>query len=182
MKVGFTRMRDGSVEDFELIDENDALTSEQLPDRVLAHLRLLAHDDGAYRIDRLQHLLQTATRAERDGADDDWIVAALLHDLGDVLAPFTHGAAAAEILRPFVRDEVEWVVRHHPTFQRYYYANRPASERNARDRFRDHPHYRAAIDFSERWDQCSFDPDYDTLPLEHFEPVLRRVFSRRIDN
>ncbi len=178
MKVGFSRMQDGTTADFDLIDANDVETARQLPDRVLAQLRLMAFDDGAYRIDRLAHVLQTATRAERDGADEDWIVAALVHDIGDMLAPHTHGDYAAEIVRPFVRPEVCWVVRHHPIFQRHYYANRPASERGLREQFRGHPHFAKAVDFCHRWDQCSFDPDYETPTLEHFEPVLRRVFSR----
>ena len=171
-------MRSGTPTDYDLIDANDARTLRGLPDRILEHLRLMADDDGAYPIDRLQHLLQTATRAERDGADDDWVVAALLHDIGDVLAPCSHGEVAAEILRPFVRAEVVWVVRHHGAFQRAYYANRPESERNAADQHRAHPHYGAAVDFCRDWDQCSFDPGYDTLPLEHFEPLVRRVFAR----
>jgi len=103
MNVSFTQMQDGSAADYDLIDANDFETAKHLPDRILAHLRLMAVDDGAYQIDRLQHVLQSATRAERDGADDDWVVAALLHDLGDVLAPFSHGEYAAEILKPFVR-------------------------------------------------------------------------------
>lgn len=176
--VSFRRMRDGSVEDFQIIDANDELTAEQLADRIIEQLRLQADDDGAYQIDRLQHVLQTATRAELDGADDDWIAAALLHDLGDILAPHTHGEVAAEIVRPFLREQAVWVVKHHGLFQRYYYASLTESQRNYRDRFRSHPHYQAAVDFCERWDQCSFDPEYATQPLEHFEPVLRRVFSR----
>ena len=176
-RVGFTRMRDGTAADFELIDADDERSVRELPDRLLAQLERFAEDDGVYRVDRLHHALQTATRAERDSADDDWIVGALLHDIGDWLAPYSHGEVAAEILRPFVRDEVEWVVRHHGTFQRYYYTNRPPAERESRERFRDQPHYRRAIEFCEKWDQGSFDPDYDTLTLEHFEPVLRRVFA-----
>lgn len=178
MKVSFVHMQDGTSADYDLIDANDQASAAELSERILAHLRLMAWDDGAYRIDRLQHVLQTATRAERDGADEDWVVAALLHDLGDVLAPFSHGEYAAEILRPFLRADVCWVVRHHPTFQRHYFANLPAAERNARDQFRGHEHYQLAVDFCQNWDQCSFDPEYDTLPLAHFESLLRRVFSR----
>jgi predicted HD phosphohydrolase len=176
--VSFSAMRHGTPADFDLIDANDTRTLRDLPDRVLAHLRLAVGDDGAYAIDRLQHMLQTATRAERDGADEEWVVAALLHDVGDLLAPCTHGQVAAEILRPFVREEIVWVVRHHGAFQRAYCTNRPASERAMREPYRAHPHYSAAVDFCEKWDQCSFDPDYDTLPLEHFEPRVRRVLGR----
>lgn len=178
-RVSFRQMRDGTAADFRLVAENDAATARELPDRILEHLRLLAEDDGAYQISRLDHVLQTASRAERDGADDDWIVGALLHDLGDVLAPFTHAEVAAEILRPFVRDEVSWVVRHHGIFQRFYNKSLDEAARHSREAFADHPHYRAAVDFCERWDQCSFDPAYDTPPLDHFEPVLRRVLTRQ---
>lgn len=177
--VSFRQMRDATAEDYAIIAANDELTARELPDRLLAQLRLLDEDDGAYQISRLRHVLQCATRAERDGADDDWIVAALVHDVGDVLAPYSHAEVAAEILRPFVRDEVTWVVRHHGTFQRYYNVSLSQEQRNARERFRDHPHYQTAVDFCENWDQCSFDPDYDTHDLEHFEPVLRRVFGRK---
>lgn len=177
-KVGFTRMSKGVAADFDLIAAEDEAYARELPDRVLAHLSLQAVDDGAYQIDRLQHLLQSATRAERDGADDDWVAAALLHDIGDVLAPFSHGEIAATILRPFVRPEVEWVVRQHGTFQRVYYANLPPGERYARERLRGHPWYERAVEFCADWDQCSFDPDYDIHSIEHFEPLLRRVLTR----
>lgn len=177
--VSFRQMSDATPADFDIIAANDRLTDEELPDRILAHLRMQASDNGAYRIDRLAHVLQTATRAEADGADDDWIVACLLHDIGDVLAPHTHAEVAAEILRPFVRSEVTWVVRHHGVFQKIYYANLPDEVRRARDRYREHPNYDLAVKFCEKWDQCSFDPDYPTRPLEHFEPMLRRVFSRQ---
>ncbi len=177
--VSFSNLRDGSVEDFEIIAKNDELTALELPDRIIEHLRAQSFDDGAYKIDRLQHVLQAATRAERDGADDDWIVCALIHDIGDILAPYTHGDLAAEILRPFVRDEVVWVTRHHPTFQKFYNKALDEEQRQSREQFKDHPHYQAAVDFCENWDQTSFDPNYNSEPLEHFEPVIRRVFSRK---
>jgi len=176
--VKFTRMRDGTIEDFQLVAENDEATARELPDRVLAHLRLLAEDQGPYPVDRLQHSLQVATRAERDGADEEWVVAALLHDIGDVLAPEAHGELAALILRPFVRSEVEWVVRYHGLFQQRFFANLTQEERDAHLQLRDHPHFEAALRFTEHWDECSFDPDHDTLPLEHFEPALRRILTR----
>ena len=138
----------------------------------------MALDDGAYKISRLDHVLQCATRASRDGADDDWVAAALLHDLGDVLAPFTHGQVAAEILRPFVKDEVTWVVRNHGIFQMFYNKSLSPQERHSRDQFKDHPNYQLAVDFCEKWDQCSFDPHYPTEKLEFFTPLIKRVFTR----
>ena len=178
-KVSFRQMKDGSASDFELIRENDLSTARELPNRIIEHLRLLDEDDGAYQISRLDHVLQTATRCEQDGGDDDWIAAALVHDLGDVLAPFSHGEVAAEILRPYVREEVFWSVRHHGIFQMYYNKSLTQKERQLREEFKDSPYYQVTVDFCEKWDQCSFDPDYPSKPLEHFIPVIERVFTRK---
>mgnify|MGYP001815349602 FL=1 len=176
--VGFTAMKDGTAADFEIIRENDEVTARELPDRIIDHLKQMALDDGAYKISRLDHVLQCATRAQRDGADDDWVAAALVHDLGDVLAPFTHGQVAAEILRPFVKADVAWVVRNHGIFQMYYNKSLSHKERNSRDQFKDHTYYQLAVDFCEKWDQCSFDPHYPSEKLEFFTPLIKRVFSR----
>jgi predicted HD phosphohydrolase len=130
---------------------------------VLEELRRQEHVTlEGYRITRLEHGLQSATRAERDGADIDWIVAALLHDIGDGLAPQNHDRMSAEVIRPFVRWDVAWVVEHHGIFQMLYYAHHYGWDRNARDRFRDHPCFDSCAEFCERWDQSSFDPDYDS--------------------
>lgn len=171
-------MADGSVEDFEIIHQNDELTARDLPDRLLAHLQEMAEDDGAYQINRLQHVLQCATRAYRDGASDEWIVAALLHDIGDLLAPYTHGQVAAEILRPFVSDEVAWVVRHHGLFQSRYNKRLPDAERQAYLEYKDHPYFAMAIRFTEKWDQNSFDPAYDSLELDFFKPYIYKVIKK----
>lgn len=176
--VGFTAMKDGSATDFLIIAENDLVTARELPDRIIEHLQEMAKDDGAYQLSRLDHVLQCATRATRDDADDEWVAAALLHDIGDVLAPFTHGQVAAEILRPFVKEEVAWVVRNHGIFQMYYNKSLSAEERNSRERFRDHPYFQLAVDFCENWDQCSFDPRYQHERLEFFIPLIRRIFTR----
>jgi predicted HD phosphohydrolase len=176
--VSFTSMKEGTIEDFEIIAANDEQTAKELPNRLIAHLQEMAKDDGAYKISRLEHVLQCATRTQRDNADDDWVIAALLHDIGDVLAPFTHGQVAGEILRPFVKEEVAWVVSHHGTFQMFYNLSLPDNQRNSREKYRDHPYYQSAIDFCENWDQCSFDPAYATENLEFFVPLIRRVFAR----
>ena len=126
----------------------------------------------------LEHSLQSATRAHRDGADEEMVVAALLHDIGDLLSPYNHSEMAAAVLRPYVSEKTYWIVRHHGLFQSYYYAHHSGGDRNARDAYRDHPWYQATVDFCERWDQSSFDPEYDSLPLEFFEPVVKRVFAR----
>ena len=176
-EVAFTRMADGTAEEYTFLAPLYANSRQRVPDALLRLLQTLRGDRLGYQVDRYTHSLQTATRAERDGADDETVVCALLHDIGDVLAPDNHGAVAAAILRPFVNDRNHWVVRHHGLFQGYYHFHHHGRDRNARDRHRHHPHYRACVDFCERWDQRSFDPRYDTLPLAHFEPLLRRVFA-----
>ena len=178
-RVSFTAMKDGSSEDYIIIRENDEATASELPTRIIEHLRQMAEDDGAYKISRLDHVLQCATRAFNDKVDDDWVVAALLHDIGDVLAPFTHGQVAAEIIRPFVKEEVYWVVRNHGIFQMHYNKSLTVEERNSRDQYKDHPYYQSAVDFCEKWDQCSFDPEFSHLSLTFFKPLIQRVFSRK---
>lgn len=176
--VGFTRMKDGTREDYELLDRFERQHAAGTAERILQALGALEHSLAGYQVSRLEHSLQTASRAKRDGADIDWVVAALLHDLGDELAPYNHDAFAAAILEPYVGEEVTWVIRHHGLFQRTYYAHHMGGDPDARERYRDHPHYQACVDFCERWDQASFDPHYDSLPLEAFAPLVREVFAR----
>jgi predicted HD phosphohydrolase len=176
--VSFRRMADGTREDYELLDKSEREYAKQLPDRILASLMKLDHSIDGYAITRLDHSLQAATRALRDGADDELLVAALIHDIGDELAPYNHTEIAAGILRPYVRAEVTWIVEQHGLFQNYYYVHHFGGDRNAREQYIDHPWYQACKDFCANWDQCSFDPDYPSEPLSTFEPALRRVFSR----
>ena len=175
--VSFIAMADGTREDYALLAEHEDRFVAALPDRLLGALDALKSSLGGYRITRLEHSLQSATRAERDGRDDEYVVAALLHDIGDDLAPYTHGELAASVLKPYVRPELTWVIKHHGVFQLYYYGHHVGADRNARDRFKDSPHYDACAEFCEKYDQNCFDPDYDWLPVEHFEPALRRVFA-----
>ncbi|WP_394748831.1 HD domain-containing protein [Spongiimicrobium salis] len=177
--VSFTAMKDGTPEDYEIIAANDEATAAALPDRLIAHLKEMTEDDGAYKISRLDHVLQCATRVHRDGADVDWVMAGLFHDIGDVLAPFTHGQVAAEILRPFVKEEVTWVVRHHGTFQMFYNVSLSEALRNSREKYKNHAYYSLAVDFCENWDQNSFDPAYDSENLEFFIPMIHTVFTRK---
>ena len=178
--VGFTQMKDGTAEDYALLEKLEKPYLRLTADRVLDELRRQGEVTlEGYKITRLEHGLQSATRAERDGADMDWVVAALLHDIGDGLAPQNHDRMSAEVLRPFVRWDVAWVVEHHGIFQMIYYAHHYNWDANARDRFRDHPCFDSCATFCERWDQASFDPDYDTAPLAHFEPMVRTVFGRQ---
>jgi len=176
-KIAFTAMEHGTQADYDLLFADEAEKAGEFPDRVLRWLRDL-DVDSPYQVSRLQHSLQTATRAERDGADDETIVCALLHDIGDVLAPANHSEVAAAVLAPYVSEKNHWIIRHHGLFQGYYWFQFAGGDRNARERYRDHPHYQACVDFCARWDQPSFDPAYDTRPLEHFEARVRALFAR----
>ncbi|MDE2785371.1 MAG: HD domain-containing protein [Chloroflexota bacterium] len=176
--VSFTSMAAGTREDYELLEKLEAQFASGTADRVLEQLRGLAGSLAGYKVDRLEHSLQSASRAYRDGADEEIVVAALLHDIGDLLAPHNHSEMAAAVLRPYVSERTYWVVRQHGLFQSYYYAHHMGGDRNARDRYIDHPWYQDAVDFCHRWDQSSFDPEYECLPLEFFEPMVRRVFAR----
>ena len=176
--VNFIHMEDGTREDYALLNRLEAEYCAQLPERILEGLRKLESSFSGYRINRLEHSLQGATRACRAGQSDEFIVAVLLHDIGDDLAPYSHSEMAAAILRPFVSDKLYWIVKHHGVFQMYYYAHHTGGDRNAREAFRDNPWYQDAIDFCHDYDQNCFDPDYDHEPLEFFEPILRRVLAR----
>ncbi len=177
-QVQFTQMRDGTFEEYQFLHRLEREYIAALPDRVLDALRQLDDGLGGYRITRLEHSLQTATRAERDGADIDWVVAALVHDIGDGLAPENHSQMAAAILRPYVREEVTWVVLMHGLFQQQFYGHHLGLDPDAREAYRGHPWFDSCDRFCARWDQAAFDPDYATEPLEHFEPMVREVFSR----
>jgi predicted HD phosphohydrolase len=174
--VSFTQMKDGTAEDYALLERVESEEIKGFPDRVLGWLRTMA-DSAGYQITRLDHSLQAATRAHRAGEDEETVVCALLHDIGDYLAPANHSEAAAAVLRPYVSERNYWIIKHHGVFQGYYYFHHVGMDRNARDRWKDHPYYQATADFCEHYDQNSFDPDYDALPLEFFEPMVRRVLD-----
>lgn len=176
--VNFTRMEDGTREEYEFLDRMEDEYKAGLPDRLMESLRKLENSLSGYRISRLQHSLQGATRAQRAGESDEMIIAVLLHDIGDDLAPYSHSEMAAAILRPFVSDKLYWIVKHHGVFQMYYYAHHCGGDRNAREMYKDNAWYQDAIDFCHNYDQNCFDPDYATEPLEFFEPILRRVLAK----
>lgn len=178
-QVTFREMKNGTREEYLFLEKLEAEYNSRLVDRLLKALRNLEHSFSGYQVSRLEHSIQSAARAEADGADEDLIVGALLHDLGDELAPCNHSQLAASIIRPYVRSEVTWIVHHHGLFQQVYYAHYYGENPNVRDRFKDHPWYQSCADFCERYDQASFDPDYPTPALEHFEPMMRRIFARR---
>jgi predicted HD phosphohydrolase len=176
--VKFIRMAEGDRDDFLFLEEQERSAAAQVGDRVMGMLGTLDAAPSAYKVSRLAHSLQCATRAWRDGADVDWVVAALLHDVGDLYAPYNHDEFAAAVIRPYVREQCTWVVANHGLFQRYYYAHHFGGNREVRRRHEGQPYYDDAVAFCERWDQVSFDPDYAHLPLEHFRPVVDEVFSR----
>ena len=173
----FTRMEDGTKADYEIIERAQEPFIRQLPDRVLEHLMALGGSYGGMLVDRLTHSLQTATRAHRDGRDEEYVVCALLHDIGDMLAVHNHADLAAAMLKPFVSERNLWIVEHHAIFQGYYFWHYLGADRNAREKYRDHPYFGDATEFCALYDQCSFDPEYDTQPIAFFEPMLRRVFA-----
>ena len=176
-ETSFTRMTDATADDYAIIARHSLGFAQDLPDRILRHLQLLAGDTGGYAVDRLTHSLQTATRAQRDGRDEEYVVCALVHDIGDTLACLNHSELAAVIVQPFVSEENHWIVQQHGIFQGYYFFHHLGLDRNMRDRYRDHPYWQACVQFCAAYDQNSFDPAYDTPPLEFFAPMVRRVFS-----
>lgn len=176
-QVSFTRMEDGTAEDWALLGRYEDEFNAGLADRILHAVEQLEGSYGGYQISRYAHSLQAATRAMRDDHDDEYVVAALIHDIGDDLAPFTHGEMVATIMKPFMRDELCWMVGHHGAFQLYFNRHLRDEERNARDVWRGHPSFDLTADFCERYDQTSFDPDYPTESMETFDPMVRRVFA-----
>jgi predicted HD phosphohydrolase len=176
--VEFTQMKHGNRAEYALLHTLESDYIRALPERLLQALSRLGDSLQGYQVSRLEHSLQTASRAEDDGADIDTIVAALLHDLGDELAPENHSQVAAAIIRPFVRAEVTWIVEMHGLFQMQYYAHYYDKNPNGHLAYRDHPWFDACQRFCERYDQAAFDPAYPSRPLSHFEPMLRAVLSR----
>lgn len=173
----FRAMEDGTAEDWAAIAGAFGPFASALPDRVLTHLRLLDGDYGGFPIDRLQHSLQTATRAHRDGRDEEYVVMALLHDIGDTLGSYNHPDIAAAILAPFLSEENNWIVAKHGIFQGYYFFHHLGLDRQMREQYRDHPYFAACAEFCEKYDQSAFDPDYVSEKLEFFEPMVRRVMA-----
>ncbi len=176
--VKFTAMQDGDKEDYDFLTEHEVEYTKGTADRLLSALVSLDESLSGYKVTRLEHSLQSATRAERDGADIDWVVSALLHDIGDIFAPYNHDEYAATILKPFVREQCTWVVEKHGDFQMLYYGHHVGGDQHKRDAYAGHPYFDDCAEFCARWDQASFDPDYDTLPLSHFEARVQEVFAR----
>lgn len=181
-RANFAAMTEGTREDWQLIAREFGEHARGTPDRVLEHLKLLEGDHGGFPVCRLEHSLQCATRAHRDGRDEPYVVMALLHDIGDTLGAYNHPDIAAAIIKPFVSEELHWICQHHGAFQGYYYFHHLGMDRDAREQFRDSPYFDACAEFCEKYDQSAFDPDYDSESLEFFEPMVRRVMATPVNS
>ncbi len=179
-RARFSAMEHGTQADWKIISGHFADFAKGLPARVLTHLQLLDGDYGGFPVDRLEHSLQTATRAYRDGRDEAYVVMALLHDIGDTLGTFNHPEIGAAMLRPFVSDQLHWIANTHGVFQGYYFFHYIGGDRDMRESYRSHPHFEACAEFCEKYDQAAFDPNYDSASLSFFEPMVGRVFARPI--
>ena len=177
--VKFTQMCDGDVEDYAFLREHEITYAGQTGERLLDAMAGLEGGYSGYQISRLGHSLQSATRAWYDGADIDWVVAALLHDIGDLHAPYMHGEYAAIVLKPYIREQCVWTVEQHGGFQKIYFADKLGEDPNEREAHRGHPYFDDCVAFCERWDQTSFDPGYTNLSLDFFAPLVLEVFARK---
>ena len=178
-QVKFTEMKNGSKEDYLLLDKHEKKFAENTGERLLKFMSALDDTLEGYKVTRLEHSLQTATRALNDKADDEMIVAALFHDIGDELAPLNHSEYAAAVLKPYVSEKTHWIIEKHGEFQMYYYAHHLGGNRNQRDKYKGHKYFLDTINFCEKWDQSSFDPNFKSLNIEDFRPFVQKIFSRK---
>ena len=176
--VKFSHMKDGDKEDYQLLAKLQDNHIKETPDRIIKVLKNLESSYGGFQVSRLEHSLQVASRAMRDGAGEEMIVAALLHDIGDEIAPLNHSEFAATVLKPYVSDKTKWIVEKHGLFQAYYFNHHFGKNRDLRNKYINHPYYEDTLNFCEKWDQASFDLSYDTIPLKEFVPIVGRIFSR----
>ncbi|MGI8839929.1 MAG: HD domain-containing protein [Caulobacteraceae bacterium] len=177
VQARFHAMTEGTREDWMAIGAAAAPFKDALPDRLLASLRALGEDAGGFAVTRLEHSLQTATRAHRDGRDEEYVVCALMHDIGDLMGPANHAEIGAIVMKPYIDEANWWMMDKHGVFQGYYFFHHIGLDRDMREQYRGHPHFERAAQFCHLYDQASFDPGYDSMPLEAFEPMLRRVVA-----
>jgi predicted HD phosphohydrolase len=175
-RANFRAVTESTQDDWQLIGRELQSFARKLPDRLIAHLKLLQGDHGGFPVDRLEHCLQTATRAFQAGRDEEYVVCALLHDIGDTLGPHNHADIAAAIVQPFVSEENHWIIQHHAIFQGYYFFHYLGLDRDLREKFRGHPHFEKTEEFCRLFDEVAFDRNFKSMPLEAFEPMLQRVF------
>ena len=177
--VKFLQMKDGTKEDYLLLEKHEKKYIEGTADRLIKFMSGLTNTLEGYKITRLEHSLQSATRALNDKANDEMVVATLLHDIGDELAPLNHSEYAATVLKPYVSEKTHWIIEKHGEFQMYYYAHHLGGNRYQRDKYKGHKYYEDTVNFCENWDQKSFDPNFKSLPLKEFEPMVKKIFSRK---
>ena len=177
--VKFIQMKDGTKEDYLLLEKHEKKYIEGTADRLIKFMSGLTNTLEGYQITRLEHSLQSATRALNDKANDEMVVATLFHDIGDELAPLNHSEYAAAVLKPYVSEKTYWIIEKHGEFQMYYYAHHLGGNRNQRDKYKGHKYYKETVNFCENWDQKSFDPNFKSLPLKEFEPMVKKIFSRK---
>ena len=175
----FVQMKDGTKEDYLLLEKHEKKYIEGTADRLIKFMSGLSNTLEGYQITRLEHSLQSATRALNDKASDEMVVATLLHDIGDELAPLNHSEYAAALLKPYVSEKTHWIIEKHGEFQMYYYAHHLGGNKNQRDKYKGHKYYKDTVDFCENWDQKSFDPNFKSLPLKDFESMVKKIFSRK---
>ena len=178
-RVKFTQMKHGSKEDYLLLEKHEKKYIEGTADRLIKFMSSLNSTLEGYQVSRLEHSLQTATRALNDKAVEEMVVAALLHDIGDELAPLNHSEYAAAVLKPYVSEKTHWIVEKHGEFQMYYYAHHLGGNKNQREKYKGHKYYQDTVNFCENWDQKSFDPNFKSLNLKSFEPLVKKIFNRK---
>ncbi len=178
-RAHFRSFEESTAEDWAIITPQLAITQSFVADRVIGLMRDLEFDHGGFPINRLEHSLQTATRAERDGRDDEYVLCALLHDIGDTLSPYSHPDIAAGILKPFVSEANHFMVKNHGVFQGYYFWHHIGADKDAREQFRDSEYFAHTEEFCAKYDQTAFDADYESNPLEHYEPLIRQILHGR---
>ena len=178
-KVNFTEMKNGSKEDYLFLDKLEKEYVGETADRILNFLSRMTTTLEGYKITRLEHSLQSATRAFKNNESEEMVVACLLHDIGDELAPLNHSEYAASVLKPYVSEKTHWIIEKHGEFQMYYYAHHLGADRLKREKYKDHKYYQDTINFCEKYDQCSFDPEYKSMSLEEFAPMVKRIFARK---
>jgi predicted HD phosphohydrolase len=176
-QANFKSFAESTAEDWAKISAASKVFNQGHADRILSHLKLLEGDCGGFPVSRLEHSLQTATRAHRAGKDEEYVVCALLHDIGDTLGPHNHPDIAAAVLKPFVSPDNLWMVEKHGIFQGYYFFHHIGLDRDMREQFRGHPHFEHTAQFCHLFDQPAFVQGFDTMPLEAFEPMVRRVMA-----
>lgn len=181
-KANFTKMSDSTVEDWRGIMDEQLSFLKKLPDRILSHMKLLNDDYGGFPVDRLQHCLQTAELAAQAGENDEYIVCALLHDIGDTLGSTNHADVGAEILQPFVSEANYWMIKHHAVVQGYNFFHYIGLDRNLRDNLSTHQHYERTQRFVDKYDDLAFDASKPKLNIELFEPMVRKVMARPINS